>query len=140
MDDLKQSVRMAVHEQKDPLLIYKFEAFEMFKQFLARVNEDTVSFLTKAEIAVQEPDEVQEARQQRAAQNYSESKAESGSALAANNRTAPVEKTAPIKSDKVYGRNDRVTAQYADGTLKEDVKYKSVEADVAQGKCVIVES
>ncbi|MEP4093555.1 preprotein translocase subunit SecA [Reichenbachiella sp.] len=140
MDDLKQSVRMAVHEQKDPLLIYKFESFEMFKQFLARVNEDTVSFLTKAEIAVQEPEEVQEARQQRAAQNYSESKADSGSALAANNRTAPVEKTAPIKSAKVYGRNDRVTAQYADGTLKEDVKYKSVESDVANGNCVIVDN
>lgn len=140
MDDLKQSVRMAVHEQKDPLLIYKFEAFEMFKQFVARVNEDTVSFLTKAEIAVQEPDEVQEARQQRAAQNYSESKADSGSALSANNRTAPVEKTAPIKSAKVYGRNDRVTAQYADGTLKEDVKFKSVEADLANGNCVIVEN
>lgn len=140
MDDLKQSVRMAVHEQKDPLLIYKFEAFEMFKQFLARVNEDTVSFLTKSEIAVEQPDEVQEARQQRAAQNYSESKADSGSTLAANNRTAPVEKTAPLKSEKVYGRNDRVTAQYADGSLKEDVKFKSVEADVANGKCVIVES
>jgi len=45
MDDLKQSVQSAVYEQKDPLLIYKFEAFELFKRFIAKVNEDTVSFL-----------------------------------------------------------------------------------------------
>ncbi|MCV9387914.1 preprotein translocase subunit SecA [Reichenbachiella ulvae] len=145
MDDLKQSVRMAVHEQKDPLLVYKFESFNMFKQFLSRVNEDTVSFLTKAEIPVQDPEEVQEARRQRAAQNYKESKEETGSALGGGgqanaNRTAPVEKTAPIKSDKVYGRNDRVSVQYADGTVKKDVKYKSVEADVASNNCVIIEN
>src|SRR5690606_38934628 len=44
MDDLKQTVQNAVYEQKDPLLIYKFEGFEAFKRFLARVNEDTISF------------------------------------------------------------------------------------------------
>lgn len=147
MDDLKQSVRMAVHEQKDPLLVYKFESFNMFKSFLSRVNEDTVSFLTKSEIPIQDPDQVQEARRQRAAQNYKESKEESGSALSSGgrqqanaNRTAPVEKTAPIKSEKVYGRNDRVSVQYADGTVKNDVKFKSVEADVIGNKCVIVEN
>lgn len=142
MDDLKQSVRMAVHEQKDPLLIYKFESFEMFKRFISKVNEDTISFLTKAEIPSQDPNQVQEARQ-RAKQKYSESKEESGSVLsggnAGANRTAPVEKTAPIKSQKIYGRNDRVTVQYADGSLKEDVKYKTVEADVASNRCVVVE-
>ena len=139
MDDLKQSVRMAVHEQKDPLLIYKFESFNMFKQFIAKVNEDTVSFLTKAEIPVRDPNEVQEARQQRSRQNYKESKEESGSVLAGGQRTAPVEKTAPIKSQKVYGRNDRVTVQYTDGSRKEDVKFKSIEADVSENKCVIIE-
>ncbi len=139
MDDLKQSVRMAVHEQKDPLLIYKFESFNMFKQFIAKVNEDTISFLTKAEIPVRDPNEVQEARQQRSRQNYKESKEESGSVLAGGQRTAPVEKTAPIKSEKVYGRNDRVTVQYADGSRKENVKFKSIEADVSENKCVIIE-
>ena len=42
MDDLKQSVQNAVYEQKDPLLIYKFEAFEMFKRFIGKLNEDMV--------------------------------------------------------------------------------------------------
>ena len=64
MDDLKQSVQNAVYEQKDPLLIYKFEGFEAFKRFIAKVNEETISFLLKAEIPVQEPDHVQEARSQ----------------------------------------------------------------------------
>jgi len=43
MDDLKQSVQNAVYEQKDPLLIYKFEAFELFKRFIGKLNEDMTS-------------------------------------------------------------------------------------------------
>jgi len=50
MDDLKQSVQNAYLEQKDPLLIYKFESFELFKIFMSKVNEDIVSFLTKADL------------------------------------------------------------------------------------------
>ena len=48
LDRLYQVLQLAVHEQKDPLLIYKFEGFEMFKRFIGRVNEDTISFLMKA--------------------------------------------------------------------------------------------
>jgi len=47
---------------------------------------------------------------------------------------------APRKSDKVYGRNDKVTVQYSNGTTKKDVKYKSVEQDVQEGSCVIVDN
>lgn len=47
MDELKQSVQLAVHEQKDPLLIYKFEAFELFKSMIDKVNKDVISFLFK---------------------------------------------------------------------------------------------
>ena len=43
MDELKQSVQLAVHEQKDPLLIYKFEAFELFKTMIDQVNKDVIS-------------------------------------------------------------------------------------------------
>jgi len=48
MDDLKQSVQNAVYEQKDPLLIYKFESFNLFKSLIEKVNKDIVSFLLKA--------------------------------------------------------------------------------------------
>src|SRR5712664_535590 len=80
MDDLKQSVQNAVYEQKDPLLIYKFEGFEAFKRFISKVNEETVSFLMKAEIPVQEPDEVHEAHTQKR-QKLREQKDESRSLL-----------------------------------------------------------
>jgi len=50
MDDLKQSVQNAVYEQKDPLLIYKFEAIDLFKVLMSRINKDIVSFLLKAGI------------------------------------------------------------------------------------------
>jgi len=140
MDDLKQSVQAAVYEQKDPLLIYKFESFELFKRFIAKVNEDTVSFLNKATIPVQKSDQVDEARQQRTAKDYEESKEESKSLLSGGGKTRPpAEKVAPAKSMKVAGRNERVSVQYSDGTIKKDVKFKTVEADVKSNKCVIIE-
>ena len=144
MDDLKQSVQNAVYEQKDPLLIYKFEGFEAFKRFLAKVNEDTVSFLMKAEIPVQQPDQVQEARTQRRVR-LSEKKEESKSLLSGGGgqpqqpNRPPQEKVMPVRSDKVAGRNDKVTVQYADGRVLRDVKFKKIEDDLRNNKCVLIE-
>ncbi len=145
MDDLKQSVQNAVYEQKDPLLIYKFEAFELFKRFVAKVNEETISFLTKADLPVRQPEDVQEARNRREVRkNYRESKEESKSLLSggenpeARNRP-PVEKVSPRHSADLPGRNDRVNVQYEDGTVKKEVKFKTVEQDVMSNKCVIIE-
>ncbi|MEM9325188.1 MAG: preprotein translocase subunit SecA [Bacteroidota bacterium] len=143
MDDLKQSVQNAVYEQKDPLIIYKFEGFELFKQFIGRVNEDTVSFLVKAQIPVEDPAQVREAQTRRQKQDYQESKEETRSALAYDRNKGnrpPVEKTAPVKSQKVAGRNEKVSVQYSDGTVKKDVKYKTVEQDIKDNKCVLIES
>ncbi len=58
MDDLKQSVQHAVYEQKDPLLIYKFESFELFKQMLLKVNKEVISFLVKARLPIKDPNQV----------------------------------------------------------------------------------
>ena len=63
MDDLKQSVQSAVYEQKDPLLIYKFEAFELFKQMVANLNKEITTFLFRGNIPVRSADEVQQARE-----------------------------------------------------------------------------
>jgi preprotein translocase subunit SecA len=54
MDDLRHSVQMASYEQKDPLLIYKFEAFNLFKKILLETNQNIISFLYRAGIPVQE--------------------------------------------------------------------------------------
>lgn len=146
MDDLKQSVQNAVYEQKDPLLIYKFEGFELFKRFIGKVNEETVSFLMKADIPVQEPEQVQEARAQRARVRLNEQKEESRSLLSGGERAQqpqpnrpPQEKVMPAKSEKVAGRNDKVSVQYTDGKVLRDVKYKKVEDDILNNRCIIID-
>lgn len=151
MDDLKQSVQNAVFEQKDPLLIYKFESVELFKRFVAKVNGDTISFLLKADIPVQDSDEVREARRQRQVQQKLKTTKEEAHSTLENNRPPqpnqpavappppPVEKVAPMKSTKVANRNDIVTVQYMDGSVKKDVKYKKVEEDLRNNKCVLID-
>jgi len=145
MDDLKQSVQNAVYEQKDPLLIYKFEGFEAFKRFISKVNEETISFLMKAEIPVQEADDVHEAQAQKR-QKLREQKDESRSLLQGGGpapqgqaETQVQEKVMPMKSDKIANRNDKVSVQYPDGRVMKDVKYKKVEEDIKNGRCIVIE-
>ncbi|MFL5730880.1 MAG: preprotein translocase subunit SecA [Cytophagaceae bacterium] len=144
MDDLKQAVHHAYLEQKDPLLVYKFEGFTMFKAFVAKMNEETISFLFRADLPVNDADDVQEAREVKQKKNYKERKEEASSALGDGPRfddTRPQseEKTAPIKSTKVANRNDRVSVQYSDGSVKKDVKFKTIEEDLKNNKCVIID-
>ncbi len=144
MDDLKQSVQNAVYEQKDPLLIYKFEGFEAFKRFITKVNEETISFLMKAEIPVQEPNEVHEAHAQKR-QKLREQKEESRSLLQGGSQSPQgqqektEEKVMPVKSEKIANRNDKVSVQYPDGRALKDVKYKKVEDDIKNGRCIVIE-
>ena len=138
MDDLKQSVQSAVYEQKDPLVIYKFEGFELFKKFIAKVNQDTVSFLTKCLIPIQSSSQVEESKQTKDRNRYDTNKEESRSLLTGN-KTQQIEKTKPIKSEKVFGRNTKVSVRYEDGTVKKDIKFKKVENDINSEKCVVIE-
>ncbi|AMM51417.1 preprotein translocase subunit SecA [Rufibacter sp. DG15C] len=150
MDDLKQSVQNAVYEQKDPLLIYKFESFELFKRMIAKVNEETISFLFKADLPQQQEQAppVQEARATQAPRppRLQEQKEEVHSTLEEqrvpsmpNMPEAPVQKQAPIRVEKHAGRNDRVSVQYADGRVMKDVKYKTVENDLLNNRCILIE-
>ncbi len=65
MDDLKQSVQTATYEQKDPLVIYKMEAFDLFKKMDGEVNKDIVQFLCHAGIPLNDGEELKEGRQQK---------------------------------------------------------------------------
>jgi preprotein translocase subunit SecA len=65
MDDLKQSVQNATYEQKDPLLIYKFESFNLFKILINKVNKDVVGTLMKGHIPIQNPDQVRQAEERK---------------------------------------------------------------------------
>lgn len=111
MDELKQSVQNAVYEQKDPLLVYKFEAFELFRSMLANVNKELVSFLFRGGIAVQqEPEQVREAKPQPKLdlKNMRTSKPElAGEANGMPmDDTREVQKPTPVKAEQKIGRND----------------------------------
>lgn len=114
MDELKQSVQNAVYEQKDPLLIYKFESFELFQKMLDRVNKDTVSFLFKASLpnSTGPQNQVREVRQEAPQPKLQTSREDQvlgggGDHQSAQNQdTREVQKTAPIRVEQKIGRND----------------------------------
>ena len=110
----------------------------MFKKFIAKVNQETVSFLTKCLIPIQNSSQVEEAKKKGTEESYKTNKEESRSLLTGN-KTATVEKTKPIRSQKTYGRNSKVSVKYSDGTIKKDIKFKKVESDITSEKCVIIE-
>ncbi len=111
MDELKQSVQNAVYEQKDPLIIYKMEAFNLFKNMLNAVNKEVVSFLYKGGIPVQqEAEQVREAPQPpKASPRVKTSKPEfqqSSSSAAVMDDTREQVPQQPIRKDVVIGRNE----------------------------------
>lgn len=110
MDDLKQSVQNATYEQKDPLLIYKFESFNLFKVMVQKVNKDVVSTLMKGHIPISDPNEVREAeaRKRTDMSKYSTQKSEmpeSGSRSAGQD-TREKPRVQPVRVEKRVGRND----------------------------------
>ena len=161
MKDVRDSISLAGYAQRDPLVEYKNAAFEMFESFISNINQDVarkIMHVTKVR-RVQQPvqslrtneDDVSDIltgdremlpgvdgdqhkasdvisdidravkRQQRSLRTNS---SETG------NRT--------VKSDKKYGRNDKVTVKYSDGRVEKNVKYKKVEADVNAGNAEII--
>ena len=147
MDELKQSVQLAVHEQKDPLLIYKFEAFELFKGMLERVNKDIVSFLFKGELPSENPGQIQEARQQRRAKenlqttkeeipNVDEMAAQSRAA-SQNQASRPTVTETIVRTEAKIGRNDKVTIQNVMSGEQKTLKYKQAESLLKEGSWVI---
>ncbi len=101
MDDLKQSVQGAAYEQKDPLLIYKFESFELFKRMLQKVNKDIISFLGKARLPVRDPDQIERGTQQ---ERTDMSKMQTGRSDIPGGRGA--QKAQPVRVEKKVGRNE----------------------------------
>ena len=102
MDDLKQSVQNASYEQKDPVVVYKLESYNLFASMLETLNKDVLSFLFKAFVPLRE---TAEQRPQRAVQPRTDmSRMQAGrSDLAAS---AEQKAHTPVKVDKTIGRND----------------------------------
>ena len=107
MDDLRHSVQNATYEQKDPLLIYKLESFQIFAKMLEDVNRNVLALINKAGLAIREAntDSIQEARQERSKIDVNKLQ-ESRMAAAAAAGQGDRGKTAPIKVEKSVGRNE----------------------------------
>ena len=145
MDELKQSVQLAVHEQKDPLLIYKFEAYKLFSSMLNGVNKEVISFLFKGDLPQQNAPAIQEARQVKVKENYKTSKDEipNSDTAAEQNREAgqtqqrQVTETIVREMPKI-NRNDNVTIKHIMSGKSETMKYKKAESMINSGEWVIV--
>ena len=147
MDELKQSVQLAVHEQKDPLLIYKFEAFELFKAMLNSLNKEVLSFLIKGGLPNQKEANIQEAKRITSKQKLKTSKddvlnteelaqkARSVGAGASQSQRQTIETI--VRDQPKIGRNEKVTIKNITTGETKIVKYKQAEILVRQGKWVI---
>lgn len=108
MDDLKQSVQTATYEQKDPLVIYKMEAYNIFKKMDGEVNTNIVQFLSHAAIPLNDGEEVREGRQQKTDLSKLSTRKEDMDAPPTENDyydPTPV-KQQPISVGPKIGRND----------------------------------
>jgi len=146
MDELKQSVQLAVHEQKDPLLIYKFEAFELFRLMLDQVNKDVISFLFKGEIPEGNVSNIQEARQPKRREkvettkeeipNLDERSAQSRAAGQSTQRRPAITETIVREQPKI-NRNDRVSIKNVISGETQTLKYKQAIPLIEKGDWVL---
>ena len=147
MDELKQSVQLAVHEQKDPLLIYKFESFELFRAFIDQVNRNIISFLFKGELPTQDPKNIREARSIRRKDRVSTSKEEvlnqdqqaMRQAAQQSGRSAVEKAETVVRERPKIGRNERVTIQHVVSSEKKTVKFKQAEPLLDKGEWMLIE-
>jgi preprotein translocase subunit SecA len=103
MDELKQSVQNAVYEQKDPLLIYKFESFNLFKNMVQQVNQDIVSFLVRAFVPQESENKIKEVK---APERTDMRGMQTGRDEVQANQAPEKQKAQPIRAEKTVGRND----------------------------------
>ncbi len=138
MDELKTYVQNATYEQKDPLLIYKFEAFELFKIMVDDTNKEVVSFLFKGELPNQNPEQLQQAREQKR-EKVNLSKAEFNHDAAQANRTQEQQITETIvRTERKIGRNEQVVVMNVKTGQNKEMKYKKAIPLIERGEFVLV--
>jgi preprotein translocase subunit SecA len=143
MDDLKQSVQNASYEQKDPLLIYKFEAFELFKVTIDKINREVLSFLFKGELPNQANSQISEERKKtRQKLNLSKADVQNTTEQAISNsrqqQTEPVETI--VREQPKIGRNERVTIKNVMSGQEKVVKFKQAIPLIERGEWVLTKN
>ena len=147
MDDLRSAVNNATYEQKDPLVIYKLESYELFKNMLSRLNEDVVELLMKLDIPEQQ--EVESTNKEDKQSNYSGSSSGQSSSSqpplpgrqgydeAIKNSMRREEKQQPIVVEPKLGRNELV--KISNGKETKELKYKKAKSMIESGLWRIVQ-
>ena len=128
MDDLKQSVQNAVYEQKDPLLIYKFESFNLFKTLIEKINKEIVSFLLKSGLP-SSSEQISEEKNINSNQNLQTSRPEN---TTNNSQQKQQQKAEPVRVEQKAGRNEKVTI--TNGRETKELKWKKAKPLVESGK------
>ena len=145
MDDLRQNVQGAVYEQKDPLLIYKHESFNLFKEMLEELNRKSISFLFKANLPKStESNSPDSQRVQRVSQNkkpaevnYTTSGPGNNEQQSSGSSLRKKESPQPVTSTKKYGRNDIVIITNVASGEQKSLKYKVAETLLSQGWVIL---
>ncbi|MDG2500201.1 MAG: preprotein translocase subunit SecA [Flavobacteriaceae bacterium] len=143
MDELKQSVQLAVHEQKDPLLIYKFEAYELFKSMIHILNKELLSFLFKSNLPDNQGN-IKDASSGNSKNNdYQTSKQESLNSDELAERARRVGSGASNQNQKVetvtrdipkIGRNEKVEIKNSTSGEVKAMKFKQAEKLLQSGE------
>ena len=103
MDDLRQSVQNAAYEQKDPLVVYKLESYNLFSQMLEELNEAVLTFLLRAFIPLRDANEARQAKTPQPRRDLQQMRTNDPSQLSTN---AEQKGHTPVRVDKRVGRND----------------------------------
>ena len=149
MDELKQAVQLAVHEQKDPLVIYKNEAYDLFKSMINQLDIDILSFLFKGGLPTNNPNEITEDRQARRKEKYNTSKEEVLNSDELANRNRQIGSNASsrqnlietvVRANRKIGRNERVKIKNIQSGEVKEVKYKQAEPLISKGNWNIIEN
>tara|TARA_B100000945_G_scaffold160368_1_gene128783 strand:+ start:5319 stop:8681 length:3363 start_codon:yes stop_codon:yes gene_type:complete len=149
MDELKQAVQLAVHEQKDPLVIYKFEAKELFFSMIDQLNKDILTFLFKGSLPSKNPNEIREDRQTRRREKYNTSKEEvlNSDELANRNRQVGSNVSSNqnvvetvVRETRKIGRNERVKIKNIQSGETKELKFKQAEPLLQNGNWNIIEN
>ena len=144
MDDMRSAVNNATYEQKDPLVIYKLESYELFRSMLGRLNEEVVELLMKLDIPDQQ--EVESTNKEDKQSNYGGSKSSSsnrqipsgreGFEEAIRNSAPKPEKSQPIFAAPKVNRNELI--KISNGQETKEIKYKKAKSLIETGLWHIV--
>ncbi len=142
MDELKQTVQNATYEQKDPLLVYKFEAFELFQERIDKINKEVLSFLFKGKLPAQDESQISEAvEQKREVLDVSKEEVQNSTQQAiANSRPQQEEQQVVetiVREQPKIGRNERVTIKNIMSGEEKEMKYKQAIPLIEKGSWVI---